>query len=213
MAYVSINQAIALDNGLIAGMGEINFRNIWDVIDGKEDVGEKNIAQGFNFSPKFSKYDARLIYVGETISPSSSSSYSDLFMFHDIDKPEGEADPGIYSGHGEVSIMNPAWTVYGSRTQVNSSEFFVDNLCFRERKNKLDSDVIFFNKLMNSSVTEFMVGAVQPDINISWRCEDPRIISGELPYSNNMIVNEMTKVTIDELKSYNKNWLNNYMSS
>jgi len=192
LAYVSINQAIALDNGLIAGMGEINFRNIWDVIDGKEDVGEKNIAQGFNFSPKFSKYDARLIYVGETISPSSSSSYSDLFMFHDIDKPEGEADPGIYSGHGEVSIMNPAWTVYGSRTQVNSSEFFVDNLCFRERKNKLDSDVIFFNKLMNSSVTEFMVGAVQPDINISWRCEDPRNISGELPYSNNMIVNDVS---------------------
>ena len=60
LAYVSINQAIALDNGLIAGMGEINFRNIWDVIDGKEDVGEKNIAQGFNFSPKFSKYDNRL---------------------------------------------------------------------------------------------------------------------------------------------------------
>ena len=28
-----------------------------------------------------------------------------------------------------------------------------------------------------------------------------------------MIVNEKTKVTIDELKSYNSNWLNNYMSS
>ena len=30
---------------------------------------------------------------------------------------------------------------------------------------------------------------------------------------NYMIVNQMTKVTIDELKSYNKNWLDNYMSS
>ena len=28
-----------------------------------------------------------------------------------------------------------------------------------------------------------------------------------------MIINEKTKVTIDELKSYNNNWLNNYMSS
>ena len=27
-----------------------------------------------------------------------------------------------------------------------------------------------------------------------------------------MIINQMTKVTIDELKSYNTNWLNNYMS-
>ena len=27
-----------------------------------------------------------------------------------------------------------------------------------------------------------------------------------------MIINEKTKVTIDELKSYNNNWLNNYMS-
>ena len=30
---------------------------------------------------------------------------------------------------------------------------------------------------------------------------------------NYMIVNQMTKVTIDELKSYNKNWLDNYMGS
>ena len=30
---------------------------------------------------------------------------------------------------------------------------------------------------------------------------------------NNMIINEKTKVTIDELKSYNTNWLINYMSS
>ena len=28
-----------------------------------------------------------------------------------------------------------------------------------------------------------------------------------------MIINEKTKVTIDELKSYNTNWLINYMSS
>ena len=28
-----------------------------------------------------------------------------------------------------------------------------------------------------------------------------------------MIINEKTKVTIDELKSYNTNWLNSYMSS
>jgi hypothetical protein len=28
-----------------------------------------------------------------------------------------------------------------------------------------------------------------------------------------MIINTKTKVTIDELKSYNTNWLNNYMSS
>ena len=28
-----------------------------------------------------------------------------------------------------------------------------------------------------------------------------------------MIINEKTKVTIDELKSYNTNWLTNYMSS
>ena len=28
-----------------------------------------------------------------------------------------------------------------------------------------------------------------------------------------MIINEKTKVTIDELKSYNTNWLENYMSS
>ena len=28
-----------------------------------------------------------------------------------------------------------------------------------------------------------------------------------------LIINERTKVTIDELKSYNTNWLNNYMSS
>jgi phosphoribosylformylglycinamidine synthase len=28
-----------------------------------------------------------------------------------------------------------------------------------------------------------------------------------------MIINEKTKVTIDELKSYNNNWLTNYMSS
>ena len=28
-----------------------------------------------------------------------------------------------------------------------------------------------------------------------------------------MIINEKTKVTIDELKSYNSNWLNNYMDS
>ena len=28
-----------------------------------------------------------------------------------------------------------------------------------------------------------------------------------------IIINEKTKVTIDELKSYNTNWLNNYMSS
>ena len=28
-----------------------------------------------------------------------------------------------------------------------------------------------------------------------------------------LIINEKTKVTIDELKSYNRNWLNNYMSS
>jgi len=30
---------------------------------------------------------------------------------------------------------------------------------------------------------------------------------------NDMIINEKTKVTIDELKSYNNNWLTNYMSS
>ena len=29
----------------------------------------------------------------------------------------------------------------------------------------------------------------------------------------NLIINEKTKVTIDELKSYNSNWLNNYMDS
>ena len=29
----------------------------------------------------------------------------------------------------------------------------------------------------------------------------------------NLIINEKTKVTIDELKSYNSNWLNNYMRS
>ena len=29
----------------------------------------------------------------------------------------------------------------------------------------------------------------------------------------NLIINEKTKVTIDELKSYNTNWLTNYMSS
>ena len=28
-----------------------------------------------------------------------------------------------------------------------------------------------------------------------------------------MIINEKTKVTIDELKSYNTNWLTNFMSS
>ena len=28
-----------------------------------------------------------------------------------------------------------------------------------------------------------------------------------------MIINQTTKVTIDELKTYNTNWLNNYMSS
>ena len=28
-----------------------------------------------------------------------------------------------------------------------------------------------------------------------------------------MIINEKTKVTIDELTSYNKSWLNKYMSS
>ena len=28
-----------------------------------------------------------------------------------------------------------------------------------------------------------------------------------------LIINEKTKVTIDELKSYNSNWLTNYMSS
>ena len=28
-----------------------------------------------------------------------------------------------------------------------------------------------------------------------------------------MIINQKTKVTIDELKSYNTNWLNNFMSS
>jgi len=28
-----------------------------------------------------------------------------------------------------------------------------------------------------------------------------------------LIINEKTKVTIDELKSYNTNWLTNYMSS
>ena len=28
-----------------------------------------------------------------------------------------------------------------------------------------------------------------------------------------VIINEKTKVTIDELKSYNTNWLTNYMSS
>ena len=28
-----------------------------------------------------------------------------------------------------------------------------------------------------------------------------------------MIINQKTKVTIDELKSYNNNWLTNYMSS
>ena len=28
-----------------------------------------------------------------------------------------------------------------------------------------------------------------------------------------MIINQKTKVTIDELKSYNSNWLNNYMNS
>ena len=28
-----------------------------------------------------------------------------------------------------------------------------------------------------------------------------------------MIINEKTKLTIDELKSYNTNWLTNYMSS
>ena len=28
-----------------------------------------------------------------------------------------------------------------------------------------------------------------------------------------MVINEKTKVTIDELKSYNSNWLNNYMDS
>ena len=28
-----------------------------------------------------------------------------------------------------------------------------------------------------------------------------------------MIINEKTKVSIDELKTYNNNWLNNYMSS
>jgi phosphoribosylformylglycinamidine synthase len=30
---------------------------------------------------------------------------------------------------------------------------------------------------------------------------------------NEMIINEKTKVTVDELKSYNTNWLINYMSS
>ena len=30
---------------------------------------------------------------------------------------------------------------------------------------------------------------------------------------NEMIINEKTKVTIDELKSYNSNWLYNYMDS
>jgi len=28
-----------------------------------------------------------------------------------------------------------------------------------------------------------------------------------------LIINEKTNVTIDELKSYNSNWLNNYMNS
>ena len=28
----------------------------------------------------------------------------------------------------------------------------------------------------------------------------------------NMIINQKTKVTIDELKSYNTNWLSNYMN-
>ena len=28
-----------------------------------------------------------------------------------------------------------------------------------------------------------------------------------------VIINKKTKVTIDELKTYNSNWLNNYMSS
>ena len=31
--------------------------------------------------------------------------------------------------------------------------------------------------------------------------------------NKDMIINEKTKVTIDELKSYNTSWLNNYMSS
>ena len=29
----------------------------------------------------------------------------------------------------------------------------------------------------------------------------------------NMIINQKTKVTIDELKSYNSNWLTNFMSA
>ena len=30
---------------------------------------------------------------------------------------------------------------------------------------------------------------------------------------NDMIINEKTKVTIDELRSYNTSWLTNYMSA
>ena len=30
---------------------------------------------------------------------------------------------------------------------------------------------------------------------------------------NDIIINEKTKVTIDEIKSYNTNWLTNFMSS
>ena len=190
LAYVSINQAISLGNDLIAGMGEINLRNIWEVIDGVEDVGEKNIASGFNFSPRFSKSDSRLIYLGETIGPGSPSSYSDLFMFHDINDDEGGELDYISSGYGEMSIMNPTWFHYGRDSDYN--ELFTNNLCLRETENTLNSDVIFFNKLRTASVSEFMLRTVQSDLNISWRCEDPRNINGELPYSENMMVNDVS---------------------
>ena len=82
-----------------------------------------------------------------------------------------------------------------------------------EKTKKLMSDNEYF---FSEDQSRYIVEIDQKDLKEVSKILDKNSIHHEklgVIIEKNMIINEKTKVTIDELKSYNTNWLSNYMSS
>ena len=82
-----------------------------------------------------------------------------------------------------------------------------------EKTKKLMSDCEYF---FSEDQSRYIIEINQKDLKEVSKILDKNSVHHEklgVIVDKNMIINEKTKVTIDELKSYNTNWLTNYMSS
>ena len=82
-----------------------------------------------------------------------------------------------------------------------------------EKTKKLMSDCEYF---FSEDQSRYIIEIDQKDLKEVSKILNKNSVHHEklgIIVDKDMIINEKTKVTIDELKSYNTNWLTNYMSS